>query len=160
MFYKKYKKDFGGGTGDYTKNRVTNLFSNFKKIHVMSVGHIKNWCFKKGIDFYNHPYFVVAKEKTIILTNEDHKRLVREGIDIFMAVNNSTKNKPFVLVGDPTQDDVKSFWFKVQCTYGGDFLSVYLLKENLKANMMSLIGGTKHTKAIADALQRSGSLAT
>ena len=44
----------------------------------------------------------------MVLTSEDHKRLVQEGVQILGAVNHDaqSKNKPFVVVGDPDQYDV------------------------------------------------------
>jgi hypothetical protein len=121
VFCKKCGKNFGGGTGDHTKNGVNNLFSNFKKSHIMRIGHIKKWHARKGVDFLNHPQSVAAKGKPVILTATDHKRLVSEGLETLKTINDSIDNKPFVLVGDP---EVKSFWFKVRCIFYGDFFSL------------------------------------
>ena len=41
LWCKECKKPFGGDSRDRTKTGVTNLFSNFKKSHIMSVGHAK-----------------------------------------------------------------------------------------------------------------------
>lgn len=50
LWCEECKKSIGGDSGDHTKAGVTNLFSNFKKSHIMSVGHAKNYCRCKGIE--------------------------------------------------------------------------------------------------------------
>jgi hypothetical protein len=57
------QKDFGGGSGDHSKSTIHNLFSNFKKSHIMSNAHIRNWCRRKGIPWIEHPQFSVQKGK-------------------------------------------------------------------------------------------------
>lgn len=53
-----------------------------------------------------------------MLTIEDHRRLMAEGVDIMNAVNGELQEgiKPFHTVGDLEQDRPKSYWFKVKCT--------------------------------------------
>ena len=45
---KECKPPFGGDSSSHTKVGVTNLFPNFTKSHIMSVGHAKNYCRRKG----------------------------------------------------------------------------------------------------------------
>jgi len=58
---------------------------------------------KTKCKFFAHFQSIVLKGKTIILTNEDHKRAVIEGIKIIEYVNApfAANEQPFVLVGDP-----------------------------------------------------------
>ena len=69
----------GGSTGKHTKNFVTNLFSNFFKNHLNSASHIRNYCRQKGVEFSNHPLAGSTRDKPLILTTVDHKRMVEEG---------------------------------------------------------------------------------
>jgi hypothetical protein len=80
------QKDFGGGSGDHSKSTIHNLFANFKKSHIMSNAHICNWCRRKGIPWTEHPQSSVQKGKTLILTAEDHKRAVEDGLAILDMV--------------------------------------------------------------------------
>ena len=102
---------------------ASNLFSNLCKSHIISNRHIRSWCKRKGVEFCNHPQSVVPKGKTIILTIAYHKVMINEGVKIVEGVNCSVilDHVPFVLVGDHDCAEVKSFWFKVKCTYYGDF---------------------------------------
>jgi hypothetical protein len=63
------------------------------------------------VDFSTHPQSVVLKGKTILLTNEDHKRVVTQGIRIIEFINAPfvVNEQPFVLVGDPKSSQLKSF---------------------------------------------------
>jgi ribosomal protein S27E len=146
-------KDIGGGSGGHTKITAPNLFSNFRKSHLMSNGHIHSWCRRKGVDFCNHPQSVAPKGKTVILTAADHKGLIDEGVKVVDGVNQSVFSDPlpFVVVGDPNCVEVKSFWFKVKCTYCGDFFQLCPPKRNLEANLSNHLCGTKHEKALEDA---------
>ena len=151
LYCDECRKDFGSNTGEHTKPGVTNLFANFKKSHIMSLSHIKNWCRKKGVDFYNHPQSAV-KGKAVILTVEDHRRLVKEGAQILEVVNTSANSDrpPFLLIGDPESADVKSFWFKVKCSFCGDIFQLCPPKKNLEANLRNHLNGTKHHKVMED----------
>jgi len=51
----KCKKDFRGTYGLYTNDRVSSLFLNFRKSHIMSIKYIQSWCSKKVLDWCNHP---------------------------------------------------------------------------------------------------------
>ena len=109
----EYKKDFGGTDGQHTKDQISNLYFNFRKSHIMSNQHIRSWCSRKGVDWCNHPQSITKGKKTIILTTEDHRQFVLEGVDIFNFVNDSLDptRKTFELIrGDPHSSDLKSFW--------------------------------------------------
>jgi hypothetical protein len=107
----EYQKDFGGGSRDHSKSTIHNLFINFKKSHIMSNAHIRNWCCRKGILWTEHPQSSVQKDKTLILTAEDHKRAVEDGLAILDMVNKDiyAEGGPFVAIGDPAGDSIKSF---------------------------------------------------
>jgi hypothetical protein len=96
-------KEFGGISGDHSKSSFNNLFGNFKKNHIMSSVYVWNWCQRKGVSFFAHPQSIVLKGKTILLTNEDHKKVVRKGTWIIEYVNApfAANEQPFVLVSDP-----------------------------------------------------------
>ncbi len=115
LWYGECCKEFGGISGDHNKSFINNLFGNFKKSHIMSFVHVRNWCRKKGVDFCTHLQSIVPKGKTILLTNDDHKKAVTEGIGIIEFVNApfAADEQPFVLVGDPKSLELKSFWYKV-----------------------------------------------
>ena len=49
------KKDCGGGSTDHTKAHIDNLFNNFRRSHIVSGAHVRNFCAAKNIDFDNHP---------------------------------------------------------------------------------------------------------
>jgi hypothetical protein len=107
----KCQKDFGGGSGDHSKSTIHNLFANFKKSHIMSNAHIRNWCRRKGIPWTEHPQSSVQKGKILILTTEDHKRAIEDGLAILDMVNRDicAEGGPFVAIGDLEGDDIKSF---------------------------------------------------
>ena len=69
-------KEIGGGVGDHSKAKISNLFVNFKKSHLQSTLHIKQWCKKKKIHFHDHPKKDGNRGKPLILTTADHKSLV------------------------------------------------------------------------------------
>lgn len=56
-------KDFGGIDNQHSKERVSNLFSNFRKSHVMSNQLIWSWCLQKDLDWCNYPQSVAKGEK-------------------------------------------------------------------------------------------------
>jgi hypothetical protein len=104
-------KDFGSSTRDHSKSSIHNLFMNFKKSHLMSVVHIKNWCQKKGIRFEDHLQSQAGKGKTVVLTLADHKRLVLDGIEILDALNEDIgrEKKTFDVIRDLNSEEVQSF---------------------------------------------------
>jgi hypothetical protein len=82
-------KDFGYSAEDHSKGAVHNLFMNFKKSHMVSTAHIRNWCRHKGVSFEDHPQSHVGKGKLMVLTPTDHKHLVQQGVKIVDTVNTS-----------------------------------------------------------------------
>jgi hypothetical protein len=97
-------------SGDHNKSSINNLFGNFKKSCIVSFVHVWDWCRKKDVDFSTHPQTIVPKGKPILLTNENHKRVVTEGIIIIKFVNAPfvADDQPFVLVGDLKSSKLKS----------------------------------------------------
>jgi hypothetical protein len=59
LYCVEYSKDIGSGVWDHNTTTVTNLFLNFKKIHINSIRHFKSYCRRKGEVFENHPASVV-----------------------------------------------------------------------------------------------------
>jgi hypothetical protein len=53
----------------------------------------------------------MQKGKPLILTAKDHKRAVEDGLAILDMVNRDicAEGGPFVAIGDPTGDSIKSF---------------------------------------------------
>jgi hypothetical protein len=113
------RRDFGSMTGVHSRTTIHNLFANFKKSHLMSTIHVQNWCHWKDVPFTDHPQSAAPKEKLMILTIANHKKLVQEGIKIMDTLNNKIlcEKKPFAVIGDMESGDLKSFWFKVRCIY-------------------------------------------
>jgi hypothetical protein len=74
----------------------------------MSNAHIRNWCRRKGIPWIEHPQSSVQKGKTLILTAEDHKRAVEDGLMILDMVNRDicAEGGPFVAIGDLEGDNM------------------------------------------------------
>ena len=58
------KKDFCGTDSQHSKDRVSNLFSNFRKSHIINNQHIRNWCLRKGLNWCNHPQSIAKSKKT------------------------------------------------------------------------------------------------
>jgi hypothetical protein len=147
------QKDFGGGSGDHNKNTIHNLFANFKKSHIMSNAHIRNWCRRKGIPWTEHPQSSVQKGKYLILTAEDHKRVVEDGMAILDMVNRDicVEGGPFGAIGDPEGDSIKSFWHKVRCKVCGDLFQLCPPKKNLAANLTNHVMGIKHVTKVEEA---------
>jgi hypothetical protein len=84
--------------------------------------YIRSSCRRKGVYFSDHPQSVATKGKPVILTTADHKHAVAEALGILKGVNDSVAidGGPFVLVGDPEAEHLKSFWYKVRCKLCGD----------------------------------------
>jgi hypothetical protein len=110
------------------------------------------------VDFSTHLQFVVPKGKTILLTNEDYKRAIIEGIRIIDFVNApfAVNEQPFVLVGDLESLELKSFWYKVRCTFCNDFFQLCPPKKNMERNLNNHMEGTKHAKVVEDVLSNKG----
>jgi hypothetical protein len=151
------QKDFGGSSGDHSKSTIHNLFANFKKSHIMSNAHIRNWCRRKGIPWTEHPQSSVQKGKTLILAAEDHKWAVEDGLAILDMVNRDicAKGGLFVAIGDHEGDSIKSFWHKVRCKVCGDLFQLCPPKKNLAANLTNHVMGIKHvTNRVVTATDR------
>ena len=101
----------GRSSGKHTKSVVTNLFSNFRKSHLNSVGHIRNYCRQKGLQVSEYPRAGSSRNNPIVVTAVDHQRMVEEGIGILGTVNESIDaQKPtFQLIGDPTDPVMKAY---------------------------------------------------
>lgn len=142
-------KEFGGATGDHSKSIVANLFTNFKKSHLHSTLHIKQWCLRKKIQYNDHPK-EGKKGKPVIYTAADHKKLVEESLSILKAVNDevSELDPPFVVVGDVGVTELKSFWYKVRCKIDGELLLLCPPKKNLRVNLENHLHGFTHTKCL------------
>jgi len=81
------KKDCGGGNNDHTKAHIDNLFNNFRRSHIMSTAHIRNFCVAKNVNFNDHPQSESKNGRPLTLTPEDHKRLISEGVEILEGLN-------------------------------------------------------------------------
>jgi hypothetical protein len=145
-------KDFGSVAGDHSKGTVHNLFTNFKKSHVVSTSHIKNWCRRKGVRFEDHPQSQAARGKPVVLTLANYKHLVLKGIEIMDAMNASIGDdqKPFVVIGDLESDELQSFLFRVKCNACRDYFVFCPPRKNLEANLRNHVISLKHIKAVDD----------
>ena len=141
-------KEFGGTGGDHSRSAIQNLFANFKKSHLHSTLHIKQWCKKQQILYIDHPKKEGNKGKPLIYTPADHKRLVEEGVSILKSVNDavSLEDPPFVLVGDVWVLQMKSFWYKVRCKIDGELMLLCPPKRNLRINLENHLQGITHSK--------------
>ena len=143
----------GKSASKHLKGNITNLFSNFKKSHLHSTGHIRSYCWQKGIDFASHPQAGTTRTNPIVIIAADHKRMVEEGIATVAIVNNSIDiAKPiFQLIGDPSAAHVKCYWFKVKCLFcSNEVLQLCSPKRNLEVNLMNHVHGTVHTKMLEE----------
>ena len=152
------KREIGVTGCDHSRIAVQNLFSNFKKSHLHSALHIKQWCRKRGLVYSDHPK-EGKSSKPIILTLADHRRLVEEGVSILQSVNDliSSNDPPFVIVGDVGVPQLKSFWFKVRCKLDGELLLLCPQKGNLRQNLENHVHGLVHTKCCEDLAAASSS---
>jgi hypothetical protein len=138
------EKDFGGSSGDHSKTMVHNLFTNFKKSHILSNRHVRAWCRQNGIPWTDHPQSTAGKGKTLILTAEDHKQAIVEGLQKLESINSEicSTASTFVCVGDLLQLHQKSFWVKVRCKVCGDMYQLCPPKKNLQANLTNHVMST------------------
>jgi hypothetical protein len=107
----EYIKDFGSSACDYSNHAISNMFANFKKIHLYIALHIRNLCRRQGLLCNEHPQFATPKGKAIVLLAEDYRKALQEGIEIVNNVNDIADDiqgkKPFHIVGDPTSEAFK-----------------------------------------------------
>ncbi len=77
-------------------------------------------------------YFQISYN--VLLTNEDHKKVVIEGIGIIESINAPfvANEQPFVLVANPKSLNLKLFWYKVKSTFCNEFYQQCLPKKNLE----------------------------
>ena len=144
------QKEFGGTVGDHSKTAIHNLFANFKKSHLHSTLHIKQWCKRNNVVYNDHPKKGGNKGKPLMYTTADHKRLVEEGLSILKSVNDEISEviPPFVIVGDVEHTQLKSFWYKVRCKINGQLLLLCPPKNNLRANLENHLQGFTHTRCV------------
>ena len=85
---------------------------------------MKSWCGKHNLNCLDHPQSEASKGKTVVFTVDDHRKLMREGVEIMEDVNADLGegNKHFHTLGDLEQPKPKSFWFEVKCPNCGDGL--------------------------------------
>ena len=148
-------KDFGGNIGEHNTHSISNTFANFRKHHLYTNFHIRSLCRRLGVPYTNYLQFEAPKRKSVVLTNADHKQLIKEGSDVMDEVNGMAEevygHKPFFIVGDHTSNGFKfCSYFKVHCRLYRDFFQLCLPKKNLEANLINHIQGYKHEKAVLD----------
>ena len=102
LWSRERKKDYGGGSMDHMKAHIDNLFNNFCRSHIMSTAHVRNFYAAKNIDFEEHLQSQSKNEQSIILTLEDHKRMIDEEADIVKRVNATflERHKYFTVLGN------------------------------------------------------------
>lgn len=74
------RKECGEQSVNHSKITIQNLFSNFRSSHLNSVQHIKNWCRKHNVDYFDH--LLASKGKTVLLSPKEHKKLIQHGTEI------------------------------------------------------------------------------
>lgn len=149
------KNNIGGTSRDHSKTGIANLFTNYKKSHVMSTNYVKNFCNGKGIKFTNHPQSI--KDSTrVILTQADHKKTIGEGAQIVHEINDRMEGnkKPFHVVGDPNNDDLCMYWFEVQCNYCNELFQLCLPRKNLASSLTSHLESVKHMGKVTESLSK------
>lgn len=142
------KKDCGGGSKDHTKAQIDNLFNNFKRSHIISIAHVRNFCAAKNVNFDDHPQSEAKNGRSLTLTPHDHKRMINEGVQIVEDVNSSLPDdhKKFTILGNLTADDTRCYWFKVKCPYCREMMVLCPPKKTLEVNLRSHIAGPKHLR--------------
>jgi hypothetical protein len=149
------KKDCGGGSKDHTKAHNDNLLNNFRRSHILSTTHIRNFCAAKNVDFDDHPQSEAKNGRPLTLTPEDHKRLISEGVEILEGVNVALPDghKKFTVLGNLTAEDTMCYWFKVKCQYCRDMMVLYPPRKTLEVNLRNHLTGPKHKKVVEVAEQ-------
>ena len=75
------KKDCGGGSSkDHSKSQIDNLFNNFRRSHIVSTLHVRNYCVAKYINFDDHPQSEAKSGRPITVMPEDHRELIAKGV--------------------------------------------------------------------------------
>ncbi len=106
------KREIGVTGRDYSRSTKQNLFASFKKSHLHSALHIKQWCRKREILYNDHLKKECNCNKPIILTPIHHMLLVEEGFNILHSVNDSISEDDlvFVIVRDVGVPQLKFSW--------------------------------------------------
>jgi hypothetical protein len=149
-------KHHGGISGDHTSHAIQNLFNNFKGSHLGSTAHDRNWCKRHNVPFEHHPRSEAGRlGKGVIMTPEDHAKLIADGIDIVKKVNadKGMEQPCFEVVGNPLATQVKCFWTKVKCVTCNQFLQLCPPKRNLEHILTAHAAGSKH-KELLDKAQK------
>ena len=149
------KKDCGGGSKDHTKAHIDNLFNNFRRSHIVSTSHVRNFCAAKNVNFDDHPQSEAKNGRPLTLTPEDHKRLISEGVEILEGVNAILPDghKKFTVLGNLTAEDTRCYWFKVKCPYCRDMMVLCPPRKTLEVNLKNHLTGPKHLKVVEVAEQ-------
>ena len=87
LFCKECRKEIGGQSRNHSKTTIQIFFSNSKRSHLQSAQHVKSWCRKHNLNYLDHPQSEALKGKTVVLTVDDYRKLMREGVEIIEAVN-------------------------------------------------------------------------
>lgn len=137
------KRDCGGGSGDHSKAQIDNLFNNFRRSHIVSTNHVRNFCAANNIDFNDHPQSHSKNGRSVTLLPEDHRRLIDDGVEIVTSVNTTLPDghKPFTILGNLEAEDTRCYWFKVRCQYCRDMMVMCPVKKNLDANLKNHVTG-------------------
>ena len=72
---------------------------------------------KKRIPWAEHPQSTAEKGETLVLTTDNHKVAILDGLKKLERINNDVCvfAPTFVCIGDLVQENIKSFWMKVRC---------------------------------------------
>ena len=146
------KKDCGGSSKDHTKAQIDNLFNNFKRSHIVSSLHVRNYCGAKNINFEDHPQSTAKNGRAITITPEEHKELIAKGVQIMEGVNATfpEDHKKFSVLGNLAAEDTRCYWFKVKCPYCRELMILCPPRKTLETNLRNHLAGFKHQKAVED----------
>lgn len=147
------KKDCNGSTKDHNKVQIDNLFNNFQHSHIVSTLHVRNYCAAKNMNFKDHPQSAAKNGRAVIVTLEDHKRLIAEGAHIVEVVNATLPEgqKQFTMLGNLAAKDTRCYWFKVKCPYCRELMILCPPRKALEVNLINHLAGFKHQKVVEDA---------
>lgn len=123
---KSIRKTRVAAHGDHNKIAINNIFANFK-----------DYCRRKGANFYDYPQLKGVKGNCIILSLHNHKRLVKEGVEVMEVVNDILEegHNHFTVRRDVNTSNSKCFWYKVRCPYCKELMTLCPLKKTLKMNI-------------------------
>ena len=149
------QKDCRGSSKEHTKSQIDNLFNNFRRSHIVSTLHVRNYCAAKNINFEDHPQSTSRNGRPVTVIPEDHKTLITEGVQILDGVNASlpTGHKQFKVLGNLNAENNRCYWFKVKCPYCRELMVLCPPRKTLEANLRNHLSGFKHQKAVEAANQ-------